>query len=102
MATLHTVSQSPFMGTALASCLRFALPGSGILLFEDAVLASVAGSAVNDVIATALAAHRVFVLAPDLEARGIPLERILPGVEPVDHGGFVDLCTEYSKVQAWL
>jgi tRNA 2-thiouridine synthesizing protein B len=29
-------------------------------------------------------------------------KNVIDGLEIVDYGGFVDLVTEYDKVQAWL
>ena len=45
MATLHTVSRSPFRDVALESCLRVALPGSAVLLLEDGVYGALASGA---------------------------------------------------------
>ena len=101
MSVLHTVSQSPGMGSALASCIRLSAAGSAILLTEDAVIAALAGGAAEDAVTAVLDTRRVFALTPDLKARGLEAGRIIDGVELVDHAGFVDLCTEYSKVLAW-
>ena len=43
----------------------------------------------------------VYVLQPDVEARGMQ-SRVLDGVKMVDYGGFVDLAAEYPTVQSWL
>lgn len=102
MSILHTVQCSPFEGSALESCLRMAIPGSGIVLLQDAVYAGVSGTAPGRLLEAAMAAHGVYALAADLEARGIARSRLIPRLEVVDYGGFVDLCVEYSKVQAWL
>ena len=101
MSALHTVNQSPTTGTALASCLRFAVPGAGIVLIEDAVVAALSESGHRAVLVQALGNHRIFVLSADLQARGLRVDELLEGIHPVDYEGFVDLCAEYSKVIAW-
>ena len=89
------------MGSALASCIRLSHDGHAILLIEDAVIAALRGGSGESMLAATLGSRRVLALAPDLKARGIDASRIVPGVELVDHAGFVDLCIEYSKVLAW-
>lgn len=78
--------------------MQYALPGSAILLIEDAVYAandrsefSARLNALNDV--------RVFALEPDMRARGVS-ER--DGISLVDYAGFVELAVTYDKVQSWL
>lgn len=99
MTTLHTVNKSPYQDSALASCLRFAAPGSAILLLEDAVVAAVAGSTWSQAVAGA-GEFRWFVLAADLVARGLS-GKVLPGVCVVDDAGFVALVVEHDKTVAW-
>jgi tRNA 2-thiouridine synthesizing protein B len=101
MATLHTVNKSPFHRDSLASCLRFVQPQDAILLIEDGIYAAIAGTAVSHLLEE-LQNVPVFVLAPDLQARGILSTRLIPGIREVDYGGFVDLVAEYRLTQAWL
>jgi len=102
VATLHTVSRSPYRETALASCLRVALPGSAVLLLEDGVYAALAAGEASAPLRAAMDQVRVFVLGADLEARGLGDAPLLPGLHVVDYGGFVDLACEHDKVQAWF
>ena len=44
----------------------------------------------------------MYVLKPDLEARGLPLNNVIEGVEIVGYEEFVDLTTEHKTVQSWL
>lgn len=44
---------------------------------------------------------KVYALEPDLQARGIQKERLIPGVETVDYDGFVGLVEKYDVVP-WL
>lgn len=101
MSTLHTVARSPFERTALASCLRVARPGSALLLMEDAVYAALAGTAEDAHVLGALDTLMVYVLGPDMEARGLEPQTLLEGVEIVDYGGFVDLAIAHDRVLSW-
>ncbi len=49
----------------------------------------------------ALGRLKVYVLQPDLEARGMAARRI-DGVEPVDYAGFVELAAAQPTCQSWL
>ncbi|RMD71209.1 MAG: sulfurtransferase complex subunit TusB [Gammaproteobacteria bacterium] len=99
---LHTVNKSPFERNSLDTCLRFAKPGSAILLIEDGVYAAMKGTAVEGKIRQALEKHAIYALSADVKARGIEESRLIERVQVVDYGGFVDLAVEHDKVQAWL
>ena len=99
---LHVVNKSPFEKNSLESCARLSLAGSCILLIEDGIYGALAGSEATAVVQACLKDRRVCVLHEDLQARGIPPERILDGVEVVDYAGFVKLAVEQPKVQSWL
>jgi tRNA 2-thiouridine synthesizing protein B len=101
MSTLHTVNKSPFEKSSVHSCLNHAQSGSAVLLYEDGVYAALRGAATEDQVKAAVKNVNVYVLGPDLKARGIPEDRVLEGIQVVDYGGFVDLSTEHDKVQAW-
>ena len=98
---LHIINKSPFERNSLDSCLRVARPGNSLLLIEDAVYAAVKGNTAADKVRLAAQTLKVYVLAPDLEARGMK-ETAMEGVTLVDYGGFVDLVAEHSVVQSWL
>ena len=97
---LHIVNKSPLSNTSLESCLRVAQSGD-ILLIEDAVYAATTGNAFESKIKEAMGRFKVYVLKPDLEARGLA-DRIIEGVSPVDYGGFVELTTTNTNSQSWL
>jgi len=97
---LHIVNKSPSSGSALDSALR--LSGSGaLLLIEDAVYAATRGNPAETQVRSALERLKIYVLAPDLEARGMA-DRLTEGVTAVDYGGFVDLVAEHPNCQSWL
>jgi tRNA 2-thiouridine synthesizing protein B len=97
---LHIVNKSSPDRNTLDSCLRVA-NGGAILLIEDAIYAATRGNEEEGKLRDALSRFKVYVLAPDLEARGMA-DRIMEGVTTVDYGGFVDLVTEHKNCQSWL
>ncbi|MGB9496089.1 MAG: sulfurtransferase complex subunit TusB [Azonexus sp.] len=97
---LHIVNKSPLMNSALETCLNVA-SGGEILLIEDAVYAATAGSAFEARLREALGNFKVYVLQPDLDARGMG-DKLLAGVTAVDYGGFVDLTINNNSCQSWL
>ena len=97
---LHIVNKSPTDGSAFDSALR--LSGSGaLLLIEDAVYGATRGNPAEARVRDALERLKIYVLAPDLEARGMA-DRLTEGVTAVDYGGFVDLVAEHPNCQSWL
>lgn len=73
-----------------------------MLLLEDAVYAAMKGTVVESKIRDAAANAQVFVLEPDLRARGLSPDVCIETIQLVDYHGFVDLATKYDSVQAWL
>lgn len=101
MSMLHTVNKSPFERETLNTCLRYALPGSSILLIEDAVYAAREGTAHSDAIKNAIKDKSVYALKPDLDARGVN-NGLINGVKLIDYAGFVELAASSQAVQSWL
>ena len=102
MALLHTVNKSPFEKSSLKSCLRLAAEGSSVLLLEDGVYGAVKGTENTAMVADAMSKVKVYVMGPDLAARGVNKDKLIDGINVVDYGGFVDLVAEHSATQAWL
>jgi tRNA 2-thiouridine synthesizing protein B len=98
---LHTVNKSPFEHRSLETCLKFARPGSAVLLIEDGVYAAARDTAVSIQMQEAAKSVSIYALKPDVEARGLQ-NRVMDGVRLVDYGGFVDLVVEHNAVQSWL
>ena len=99
---LHLVNKSPFERKTLENCFRRAAPGSAILLYEDAVYAALGGTALSDTMIEAAKAFDIFVLTPDLAARGLDPDAVVDGVQNIDYDGFVDLTVDRGTVQSWL
>jgi tRNA 2-thiouridine synthesizing protein B len=71
-------------------------------LIEDGVYGAIKGSVVDAKIRNAINEFSVYVLGPDIVARGMSKERVIDGVTVVDYEGFVDLVESHDNIQAWL
>jgi len=100
---LHIVNKSPAERNTLDSCLRVSAAGVGgaLLLIEDGVYAAMRGHAFEPRLREAMGRMKVYVLQPDLDARGIGTA-VIEGVESVDYGGFVDVVAQHKNCQSWL
>lgn len=98
---LHIVNKSPFERNSLESCLKHASKGSAILFIEDGIYAALKGTQASASVQAAMANCAIYVLQPDVDARGMQ-SRVLDGVTPVDYAGFVDLTASHNSVQSWL
>ncbi len=97
---LHIINKSPLADSALENCLNVAT-GGDILLIEDAVYAATSGNALEGKLREAMGRFKIYVLQPDLEARGMG-DRLVAGATAVDYGGFVDLTISNNTCQSWL
>ena len=102
MSMLHTVNKSPFERNALESCISLAKAGSSILLMEDGVVGAMQGTSHSKKIEEAMANVSIYVLGPDMKARGLSESNVVNGVKVVDYNGFVDLAADHDSVQSWL
>ncbi len=100
--TLHTVNKSPFEKNSLENCLRFARQDHSILLFEDGIYGALKGTRFEGLLTEALKSYNIYVLVPDLEARGMRTDNVIDGIKSTDYAGFVDLVAENKTVQAWV
>ena len=98
---LHIVNKSPGERATLSSCLAHVRPGHSVLLIEDAVYAATRGHAAAAGLQAAMKSAKVYVLAPDLEARA-RAGAVLEGIVQVDYKGFVELVASNPRVQSWL
>ena len=73
------------------------------LLIEDAVYGVLKGTgSSNEILFEKKDKVAVYVLGPDLAARGLSNDRLVDGIMIVDYGGFVDLVAKHDVTQAWL
>ena len=86
MATLHTVNKSPFERNSLDTCLSLCNSDSSILLIEDAVVGALSNTSVSDRLAEAARSGiKIFALGEDLQARGLPKDRVIGQITLVDY-----------------
>lgn len=97
---LHIVNKSPASHESLASCLQ-AATGGDLLLIEDAVYAATVAPIYESLQKKALQRFQVYVLRPDLDARGVS-GKVAQGMQVVDYDGFVDLVVRNKASQSWL
>ncbi|MGO9743680.1 MAG: sulfurtransferase complex subunit TusB [Roseiarcus sp.] len=102
MSTLHIVNKSPYERVTLASCLSHLAPGDAVLIFEDGVLGARKGGAFAKRLSEAAATFALYVLGPDVYARGLKDNDLAEGVKVVGYDGFVDLAVDHARVCAWL
>lgn len=99
---LHIVNKSSAERSALASCLRLAIAGSSVLLIEDGVYAALLNSTYSQQLRARSGELNLYVLRPDLEARGLLRDDLIQGFTIIDYAGFVDLVTDHPANQSWL
>jgi tRNA 2-thiouridine synthesizing protein B len=102
MSTLHTVNKSPFERSAFVSALNHLRPGDALLMMEDGVVGARKGSAIAERVENVANICSVYVLGPDLSARGMGENDMIAGAKLVDYGGFVELVSTHDRTQAWL
>lgn len=102
MSTLHTVNKSPFERSAFSSALNHLKPGDAVLMIEDGVVGARKGSAFAGHLENAAKNCSIYILGPDLAARGMGINDMIQGAKLVDYGGFVELVTSHDRTQAWL
>jgi len=102
MSTLNIVNKSPFEKRSLEQCLSRIGSGDSVLLIEDATVAAVDGTAVSSDLATAGGTSKLYVLQPDLSARGLAERALVSGVNAVDYAGFVELVVSHDRIHSWL
>ena len=102
MSMLHIVNKSAYERDSLKSCINHAVNGASILMIEDGVYSAMKNTSASGMVEDAMKDVSVYVLGPDLKARGISDDKIIDGVNVVDYAGFVELTTKNDVVQSWL
>ena len=99
---LHTINKSPFEKNTLETCLRLAVDGASILYIEDGVYSVVKNTKFEQLISDKIPKIKMYVLEPDLKARGLDKSSLINNIEVIDYQGFVKLAVENEKIQNWL
>ena len=75
----------------------------GIVLIHDGVLTASSKRKDSELIKKLMDLPiMVYVMAPDLKARGIALDYIKDGVKPIDYKDLVDILDSSEKVISWM
>jgi len=102
MSTLNIVNKSPFEKRTLEQCLSRISAGGSVLLIEDAVVAALQNNQFADLLNTAAGKQKLYVLLPDLAARGFADSELLDCFESINYRGFVDLVASHERSHSWL
>jgi len=102
LATLNIINKSPFEKRSLDQCLARISDGDALLLIEDATVVAASGTSYTEQLTAAGNNGALFVLQPDLDARGFADKPLVDGCSSVDYKGFVALAAEYDRVHSWL
>lgn len=99
---LHTVNKSPFTSPSLETCLGLAVSGSDVLLIEDGVYGAINDTVASTSVMKAMDLCEIYVLGPDMDARGIEPGKLISGIKRIGYDGFVELVVANNKVQSWF
>lgn len=102
MGTLNVVNKSPFEKRSLEQCMSRANNGDSVLLIEDAAIAAVSGNDMQAMLSEASGNVNLYVLKPDLDARGFANSTVTEAFSQVDYAGFVELVVSHDRVHSWL
>ncbi len=102
MGTLNIVNKSPFEKHSLAQCLKRIGKGDSLLLIEDGSISALSNTAYKEQMLAAAGQVKLYVLKPDLDARGFAGAELLEAVKTVDYDGFVELVVTHDRVHSWL
>ena len=94
---LHIISQSPVE----YSVLDRIDPGDQVLFIENAVLSLIEGGRLTSNLIQLQKKAPLFILAPDLETRGIDKENLVAGIESIEYTDFVELTVQNKVIHSW-
>jgi tRNA 2-thiouridine synthesizing protein B len=94
---LHLIFQSP-IETAI---LERVDSGDDVVFLENAVLRILKNGGLSGILAELLKQTRFYVLAEDIEIRGITADELLKGIEVIDYAELVRLTVKNAVIQSW-
>ena len=94
---LHLIFQSP-IATAI---LERIAAGDDVVFLENAVLRLLHKGSFSDALAQLLLQNRLYVLAEDLEVRGISADELVNGITVIDYAGLVGLTVSNPSILSW-
>lgn len=95
---LHLIFQSP-IETAILERIE---SGDDVMFLENAVLRILAKGSLGAVLTELVKHNRLFVLADDINVRGISVTELVKGIEVIDYSEWVDLTVKNPIIQTWV
>ena len=94
---LHLIFQSPID----AAILERIAAGDDVVFLENSLLRLLRHGNLNNALAQLLKDSRLYVLADELEARGIAVDELVNGIAVIDYAQLVDLTVNNTLIQTW-
>ena len=94
---LHLIFQSPID----AAILERIAAGDDVVFLENSLLRLLRHGNLNNALAQLLKDSRLYVLADELEARGIAVDELVNGIAVIDYAQLVGLTVNNTLIQTW-
>ena len=94
---LHLIFQSPID----IAILERIDSGDDVVFLENAVLRILQNGSLSDTLTQLLKQNRLYVLADDIEVRGIVADELVNGIEVIDYSELVRLTVKNPVIQSW-
>lgn len=94
---LHLIFQSPIDNAILERIDS----GDDVVFLENAVLRILKKGSLCGVLMQLLTVNRLYVLADDIETRGIGTAELVSGIEVIDYAELVNLTVKNPVIQSW-
>jgi sulfur relay protein TusB/DsrH len=94
---LHLIFQSPID----IAILERIDSGDDVVFLESSVLRILQKGSLSDILMQLLKQNRLYVLADDIEVRGIVADELVNGIEVIDYSELVGLTVQNSLIQSW-
>ena len=95
---LHLIFQSP-VNIAILERID---SGDDVVFLENAVLRILQKGSLSDTLSQLLKQNRLYVLADDIEVRGIAADELVNGIEVIDYSELVRLTVKNPVIQSWF
>ena len=94
---LHLIFQSPID----IAILERIDSGDDVVFLESSVLRILQKGSLSDILMQLLKQNRLYVLADDIEVRGIGADELVSGIEVIDYSELVRLTVKNPVIQSW-
>jgi tRNA 2-thiouridine synthesizing protein B len=94
---LHLIFQSPIDDAILERIDS----GDDVVFLENSVLRILQEGSLSDTLSRLLNYNHLYVLADDIEVRGIGADELVNGIEVIDYSELVRLTVKNPVIQTW-